>query len=228
MDPVERAKEIKKQVCKGSNKKYFRFRGTKFYGGIATADCVGCNLSCAFCWNWNRNKNFREIGDLYAPGEVAAKLAEISSENDYSRVRITGGEPTIGRNHFLKVLEEIPEEHLFVLETNGILIGEDRNYAENLSQRRNLHVRVSLKGVTKEEFSRLTKADEKFYEFQFDALKNLRKEGISYHASVMTLKDSLEELKERLAGIDSGMRLEEEKLKLYSPVKKRMKEEGLV
>lgn len=228
MNPFERADQIKKHVCKNQEKKYFRFRATKFYGGVATADCVGCNLSCAFCWNYRRNQQFKEIGDFYSPAEVANKLIEIAEENDFSKVRITGGEPTIGREHLLKLLKEIPEDLLFILETNGILIGKDRSYAEDLSQRRNLHVRVSLKGVTKEEFSKLTKADEKFYNLQFKVLKNLKDQNVSYHASVMTMKDSLKNLRRRLSRIDSSMRLEKEKMKMYPPVKERMQEEGLV
>jgi uncharacterized Fe-S cluster-containing radical SAM superfamily protein len=45
------------------------------------------------------------------------------------------------------------------LETNGILIGEDATYAQELALYPFLHVRVSLKGCTEEEFARLTGAD---------------------------------------------------------------------
>lgn len=228
INPLERAEKVEKHICKNSRKKYFRFRDTKFYGGVATADCVGCNLNCAFCWNYRRNQRFKEIGDFYSPAEVANKLIEIAEENDFSKVRITGGEPAIGRKHLLKLLKEIPEDLLFILETNGILIGNDKSYAEDLSQRRDLHVRVSLKGVTREEFSKLTKADEKFYKLQFKALENLKDEEVSYHASVMTMKDDLKNLRERLSRIDSSMRLEKEKIKMYPPVKERMKEEEII
>ena len=47
-DPVAHAAEVEKLVVRGSKRKYYRFRGARFYGGIATADCVGCCLKCAF------------------------------------------------------------------------------------------------------------------------------------------------------------------------------------
>ncbi len=43
-------------VCRNNQRKYYRFRPSKFYGGIATADCVGslgCNFRCPGCQNWD-------------------------------------------------------------------------------------------------------------------------------------------------------------------------------
>jgi uncharacterized Fe-S cluster-containing radical SAM superfamily protein len=54
--------------------------------------------------------------------------------------------------HLVNVLKLIPEDYLFILETNGILIGNDRTYAEELSAFHNLYVRVSLKGTCEEYF----------------------------------------------------------------------------
>jgi uncharacterized Fe-S cluster-containing radical SAM superfamily protein len=34
-------------ICKGNKRKYYRFRAGRFYGGIATADCMGCNMDYA-------------------------------------------------------------------------------------------------------------------------------------------------------------------------------------
>ena len=56
-DPIELTKKTEELVVKKNLKKYYRFRPTGFYGGIATADTVGCNLRCNFCWSgssvWN-------------------------------------------------------------------------------------------------------------------------------------------------------------------------------
>src|SRR3990172_750148 len=49
------------------------------------------------------------------------------------RVRISGNEPTIGWEHLIDVLARIPKDLLFILETNGILLGADPDYAEDLS-----------------------------------------------------------------------------------------------
>jgi uncharacterized Fe-S cluster-containing radical SAM superfamily protein len=45
IDPVKLSEMTQKQVCKDGLRKYYRFRPAKFYGGISTADCVGCCLS---------------------------------------------------------------------------------------------------------------------------------------------------------------------------------------
>lgn len=34
----------------GVYRKYYRFRPARWYGGIVTADAVGCGLICKFCW----------------------------------------------------------------------------------------------------------------------------------------------------------------------------------
>jgi uncharacterized Fe-S cluster-containing radical SAM superfamily protein len=51
-DPIQRSEEVARLVCEGDRRRYRRFRPARFFGGIATADCVGCNLRCLFCWSW--------------------------------------------------------------------------------------------------------------------------------------------------------------------------------
>jgi uncharacterized Fe-S cluster-containing radical SAM superfamily protein len=55
-DAFERASEVEKIVMEGSQRKYYRFRSSRHYGGIVTADAVGCNILCAYCW-----KSFESI-----------------------------------------------------------------------------------------------------------------------------------------------------------------------
>ena len=40
-DPFVRASEVEKIVMEGSRRKYYRFRYSRHYGGIVTADAVG-------------------------------------------------------------------------------------------------------------------------------------------------------------------------------------------
>jgi uncharacterized Fe-S cluster-containing radical SAM superfamily protein len=42
IDPIALAEEAGKIVGSGEKRKYYRFRPAFYYGGIATADCVGC------------------------------------------------------------------------------------------------------------------------------------------------------------------------------------------
>ena len=96
-DPLEKAKMAAKTVCRGDHRKYYRFRPAKFYGGIATADCLGCCLRCKFCWSWPKVINPGRYGRLYSPGQVSAKLTNIALKKGFHHIRISGNEPTIAR-----------------------------------------------------------------------------------------------------------------------------------
>jgi uncharacterized Fe-S cluster-containing radical SAM superfamily protein len=152
-NPLDLAELTRDIVCKNNQRKYYRFRASRFYGGIATADSVGCCLRCVFCWSWNVVTRPQECGNYYSPEEVARKLIAIAKRKKLRQLRISGNEPTICREHLIRVLELIPKDYLFILETNGILIGNDDTYAKELSRFSNLYARVSLKRTNGEEFS---------------------------------------------------------------------------
>ncbi|HDD72750.1 MAG TPA: molybdenum cofactor biosynthesis protein MoaA, partial [Candidatus Aenigmarchaeota archaeon] len=90
IDPVRLAEETRKLVARGEKRKYYRFRAAEFYGGVATADCVGCNLRCVFCWAWNIVNKPEHTGNFYSPEEVVRKLVTIAEKRDYRKVRISG------------------------------------------------------------------------------------------------------------------------------------------
>ena len=62
-NPIEFSNKIKEQVCKNDSRKYYRFRKTNFYGGCATADCLGCNLRCAYCWGQKKVWHSKKFGN---------------------------------------------------------------------------------------------------------------------------------------------------------------------
>ena len=72
-------------------------------------------------------------------------------------------------------------KYVFVLETNGITLGHDIEYAGPF-QIQNLHVRVSIKGTNKKRYNALTGAESNSYELPFKALKNLIDFNISCNA----------------------------------------------
>jgi len=231
-DAVELSKATEKIVCKNSSgnlRKYYRFRPAAFYGGIATADCVGCNLRCIFCWAWNVVNNSAKIGNFYSPEEVAEKLVGIAKKKGFSQIRISGNEPTIGKKHLLKILGLIPPSFHFILETNGILIGHDADYAKQLSKFDNLHVRVSLKGTNEEEFSKLSGAYGASFNLQLNSLRNLVNEDVSCHAALIEIaKADLRGLKAKLKSIDAKLEnIEIEPLIAYPAVKARLAKGGL-
>jgi len=227
-DPLELSKKTEQIVVKETAKKYYRFRPTKFYGGIATADTVGCNLRCMFCWSDRSVWNAAQTGTFYSPEQVTEELSTIAQRKQYTQVRISGGEPTIGRNHLLAVLERIPSHLNFILETNGILLGADSTYVNQLSSFKNLHVRVCLKGIDEKEFSWFTGASTGF-QYQINALEYLRDAHLQFNIAVVSLQKDRTALYNKLSemGLDKVM-LEEEEIVLYPQVRQRLEQQNLL
>jgi len=233
-DPIERHRRIENLTVRkrigGDLKKYYRFRHDSWYGGIITADCAGCGLTCNFCWV--RSQVLLEgkgEGEFFAPDEVAGKMMKLLKDNKINQVRISGGEPTIGREHLFRVLNELKNNRVrFILETNGILIGEDETFAQELAYYPFVHVRVSLKGCTDEEFARLTGANAAGFQLQLAALKNLLQAGVSTHPAVMVSfspKEAVDKLYHTIWKIDARMHseVEREEVILYPHVLERLK-----
>lgn len=237
-DPLVRHKAVEKLVTREvggfQERKYWRFRFGRWYGGIVTADAVGCGLTCKFCWVSDRIVSKpAETGDFYSSGKVAEILVGMAEKRGVRWLRVSGGEPTIGKQHLLLLLERLQGcGLLFILETNGILIGYDSNYAEKLAQYPFVHVRVSLKGCNEREFTMLTNAKEKGFKLQLKALENLVKNDVSCHPAVMrsfSPRRTFQELLERLRQIHPKLaeELEVEELILYPNVVRKIRRHGL-
>ncbi len=249
-DPIELAKETEKIVTRrgdGLERKYTAFYSVPVYRGIATGYAVGCCLRCIYCWSdWSRD--FPELfGEFYSPNEAAKRLFKAAEEgithSDYWRerypkiykLRLSGCEPTIGMNHLLELLEYVMDSDypLFILETNGILLGYNRSFVKKLAEfKRKLYVRVSFKAATPEGFTKRTGAIGKYYKLPFKALKYLLDEGIVARAAAMTdpavmPKEERELLIQMLDEIDPEANypktLEEEVIDPYDTTVKRLK-----
>jgi uncharacterized Fe-S cluster-containing radical SAM superfamily protein len=231
LDPIALAERLQEVVGSAEKRKYYRFRPAPYYGGIATADCVGCCLRCLFCWSWHIIVQPEKVGRFYSPEEVARSLLSIARKKGFHQIRISGNEPTLHRSHLLKVLELTPGELHFILETNGILIGHDPSYAEDLSRFKNLYVRVSLKGVCPADFTRLTGVKPEGFDLQLKALENLVEAGVDCFPAVMANFSSPEEiqsLRNRLKSIRPDFyNFEEEELILYPFVSENLNRAGL-
>jgi uncharacterized Fe-S cluster-containing radical SAM superfamily protein len=228
-NPIELSKKTEELVVKDELKKYYRFRPAGFYGGIATADTVGCNLRCKFCWSSQSVWDAKNTGEFYSPRDVAERLQRIADLKGYHQLRISGGEPTIGRQHLLEVLEALPRRYAFILETNGLLLGCDKDYVHALSFYPQLHVRVCLKGADSEEFSLFTGANQGF-DFQMKALQLLQEYQMNFNiALVSTNLVKKQDFFKRLEDLGLGsVMLEEEEIQLYPLVKKRLLQEQLL
>jgi uncharacterized Fe-S cluster-containing radical SAM superfamily protein len=237
-DPVQRHLAIEKLVTmfgpEGQEKKYYRFRPARWYGGIVTADCAGCGLLCRFCWVRDPVMlRPTDTGRFHTPKQVADNLTALARKWSLGLLRVSGGEPTIGKAHLLQLLDLLKDKGFsFILEINGILIGYDDNYARDIAKYDFVHARISLKGCNGKEFSMLTGANSQGFELQLSSLGKLTEAGVRCHPSVMVSfsnAESLGNLREKLVQIDPDLaeQVEIEELILYPHVVQRIQKYGL-
>ncbi len=234
-DPVERTREIERIVMKEGKRLYHRFRAAPYYGGIATADAIGCSFLCAYCWNYFRNLNPARFDRWYSSSQVASNLLRIARKKSFHLFRITGSEPVLGEpslNHFMEVLKIISnemEDSTFILETNGFFLG----YRTDLIKRinfRNLRIRVSLKGVDEESFEAIAGVSGEFFKYPLIALKEMEDQGMKAWPALMRnlfADDELARLSKRLDEMEIKARLEEEVLEAYPFVLENMEKRGI-
>ena len=238
IDPIELAAKTEKIVCKGNKRRYLRFGTTPDYGtGVATAYTAGCNLKCIFCWASETRDNLEISKSFYSPEDVFGILSGIVKKHPkIDKVRISDGEPTIGRQHLLELIELVEKSDIgkFILETNGTLLGKDETYVRDLSKFRKLVVRVGLKAGTSEAYSRITNALPKTFELPFQAIRHLYKYKIPCSIAAMSQDPRFMTPLERislivkLGTIDPALvlKLEEEMTILFPTAKKRLEAGG--
>ena len=235
-DPVKRAAEAERLAMKDGKRLYHRFRAAPYYGGIATADAIGCSFLCAYCWNYFRNLNPARFDNFYSSQQVAEKLLRIARERSFHLFRITGSEPLLGEaslEHLTGVVKIIFQEQphsVFILETNGFFLGCRKDLIKKLISK-NLRIRISLKGVDEESFELISGAKREFFPYPLAALKELEKAGMKAWPAVMrdlfTDKD-ITRLEKVLEEYRIGARVEQEVLEEYPFVTENMKKRNVL
>jgi len=236
-DPIQLARDTEEIVCRGDARKYTDFYATGVYGGIATGYTCGCCLRCVFCWvDWSRDFP-EQHGQFYSAEEAFQRLKEAADRFNVRKLRISGAEPTLGKEHLLGLLAHVErsEFELFILETNGILFGVDRDYVKAVSKFRKAHVRLSLKAGTPEDLTKKTGAKPEAFEIPFKAIRNLLDFGVSFHVAAMSADPRImgqqerRALAEKLATVDPGLlsTLEEEVIDPYETTLARLRHAGL-
>jgi len=240
-DPLKLVKETERIVTKrgtrGLERKYEDFYATGVYGGIATGYCIGCCFRCVFCWvSWARD--FPEkFGQFHSPEEAFNRLRDATHKYKVNKLRISGAEPTLGKDHLLSLLEYVEKSEfpLFILETNGILFGVDKNYVKKIAKFTKPHIRISLKAGTPEDFAKKTGAKPEAFEIPFQAIRNLLDYHVSFHVASMSADPRIMTMEERknlmmkLAEIDPRLllNLEEEVMDGYNTTLARLRFAGL-
>jgi len=234
-NPLERSQEVEKIISQGGKRKYYRFRATGFYGGMATADALGCCFLCAYCWNLGRNLCPERTGHFYSAEDVARTILKIAHNKGFNQVRVSGAEPVLGPEtfeHLLRILEIIEKQApmtRFVLETNGFILGSDASWAKELIKFSNLMVRVSLKAVTAEKFTKITGARGDFFAYPLQALIHLKKAGAHFWPAIMGdffVPEEILFLRKFLKQNQIRLGIEEEELLLYPLVEENLRKRG--
>lgn len=220
-------------------RRYYRFRRDRWYGGIITGDTVGCNLRCGFCWAYYFTWGGFSKGELYSPLQAVEILTSLARRHGINRIRLSGGEPTLGFDHLIKVIELITSRgYHFILETNGVVIGSREEYARRLASFHGagVSVRVSIKGTSPQEFVMLTRAEPRAWGFQLKAIKLLVEYGLEpgeevYPAVMLSFTDSkgVERIKRVLRAIHPRLAesIDPEYVILYPHVVNLLKTTGL-
>jgi len=171
----------------------------------------------------------RDSDFFVSPEYAYNRLSSIARRHKYKYIRLSGGEPTIGWRHLISLLDLVENsDFIFILETNGILIGALRERARFLARYSRVHVRVSIKACNEEWFAKLTLAEPKAFNYQLMAVNNLLDYGIDFHIALFmsygnnTCWQGLLERLINIAGQEIVNMLEPEYLVLYPNVKKRL------
>ena len=228
-DPIVLTKSTEKVVVRGNKRKYARLaRHLRFYGGTTSATEVGCNLRCKFCFSDSPVRRPHTTGRFYTPEQVFNALKKNADKNGNKLISASASEGTLGKQHLFELLELVDKSDLiYILETNGMTIGDDPDFAVQLSKFRNLHVRVSIKGTNKEEYVRLTGAMSESYGLPYKALEHLISAGVSCNACVMisfSNPENIQKAEQRLASKRPGLlkSLEKEHITLFPKVRQRL------
>ena len=225
-DPIQRSKDIESLVMQGNARRYYRFRYAKFYGGIVTADAMGCNLLCAYCWNYFRNENptIKDLGYL-EPREVSKKLQDMGKSRSCNKFRISGCEPFLGKastQHLAAIIKSMPSGN-FIIESNGLMLGYNPALIGHLVDLDNVQVRIAVKGDNPEMWQKITGAEGVYQPYQLKAITELRGKGLSVSVAYMD-----EFVDPDLLGLGYDEDFDSEGLQYYQSTKARLSKRGLL
>jgi len=232
--PLDLGESMERIVVQGNRRKYTQLgRTLRFYGGTTSATEVGCNLRCKFCFSDKPVWKPKTTGRFYTPQEVFDGLARNARKHGHKTISASASEGTLGRQHLFELLDLVEKsEFVYILETNGMTLGADRDFAVSLSKYKNLHVRVSIKGANPNEYHSLTGARRGSYRLPYLALAHLIDAGVSCNACLMasfSSEDGIKSVKGNLMDIYPGLlrSLEIETITLFPKVKERLKKYAL-
>ena len=105
-DPIALTRATERVVVKGNKRKYGRLaRPLRFYGGITSAQEVGCNLRCKFCFSDKPVRRPHSTGRFYTPQQVFNALQKSAKRNGNKLISASASEGTLGKQHLFELLD---------------------------------------------------------------------------------------------------------------------------
>ena len=190
---------------------------------VFTMQVGGCNFACNYCFVPRElNSGDKKYGRFFSAEEIIDNFFEIreKSETPMNIVRISGGECMIVPEIIIAVYDEMmkrsPESYLWI-DTNLStleIIKEQRVELERVLKQENVGVVGCFKGTTKEDFSIITGAEERFYKEQFETARLLIEMGADLYAYVPAYVYNERSVEEKLESFLLELRKVNEKLPL--------------
>jgi len=207
-------------------------------GGSVTVYVAGCNLRCIDCWADSSREDPVLLAPWWTPERVAQALGRFDRHDRILKgtgiLRLSGGETFLSASsvRFLGRLRSLIPGPL-VVETNGILLGSDRQFVSDLAAMKPNppFIRLSLKAATPAHFQRITGGAGHAVDLPFSAISFLLRAEAPFDLEAVSLSPELMDSEERdllvarLRSIHPPLvdRLKEEKLTLYPSTRRRMK-----
>jgi uncharacterized Fe-S cluster-containing radical SAM superfamily protein len=245
----KRDSEVGRDEGKGIfSRKYTSVTFDRFYGGSITCRSLGCNLDCAYCFNSTKNKNPENFGKFFTSVGMFEKiLAQYNKHSSTSSstsssstsstssssassnpivIRMTGTEAIMGQNtfnHLNKLIELVLsniDNCIFIIETNGIMLGINPYLISQLYKSNRLYIRICFKGKDPDTFSKTTGTFKEYYEYQHTAVEEIEKRGINCMLAIADIYGDIENICEMYP----TKSIEKEKIICYNKtIKERMK-----
>ncbi len=153
------------------------------------------------------NLKYNKLGNLrsgfYSPKELLEAFIKISENPDLfgnanafgkvDKFAILDCETSIGMEYVFQLMDliygynkENAKNYTFILFTNGILLGYNREYIRILEKYKEyLDIRFSIKAGSEEEFTQRLDVDGKYFYYPFNAIKECIKLGINHYVAVL-------------------------------------------
>lgn len=216
----------------------------KNYNKALTVQVAGCNYDCNFCYIPRElNSANLKYGKYFSAKEMVEVFLEARkvSNEPLNVIRLTGGEVILVPEIIIDVYEELEnrgldEVYTWIdtnLSTTRYLESAESDI-KNIMQKRNVGVVGCFKGVSKEDFSIITGAEQRSYENQFKTAKLLLDWKTDFYAYLPALvyenniEEKIKSFIEKLKSLNKNLplRIEVDMIIEYSSAIINMKEKS--